>query len=778
MSDPEILVRVESDTRDAAAGLDDLGGRAGKLGGVMSAAAAGVAAAGVAVGALAVSAVQGAAQLEQSMGAVDVVFKGSADQMHTWAQGAATAAGLTATEYNNLAVVLGTQLKNGGTAITDIGVKTNELIGVGADMAAMFGGTTREAVEALASALKGERDPIERYGVSLNQAAIDAEAARLGFTKVGGALTTQGQQAATLSLIMKQTADAHGAFARESDTLAGRQAILTAQVQNLKDRLGMALLPTVTAVFGWLLNNAVPAAEKLFGALDKFRGLNLDGIATKLGFDKALPSLTQFAGVLPTAKTAVTALFDGALKPLGTFVTGTLIPTFSRIAAAVLPALAGAFNAVVPKIAPLASAIVGLAIAIGERVLPVIERMAPVVTTAIGVVADVLGHAADVVRELVQTVTAIINGDWSAAWDHAKQLVSAAWDLIVSILRGAWDLIVSIFRTAIDQAKALFGGLWDDAKARATAGVEAVKGFVSGMWSSITGFFADGYQAATANLSEFWSSITGAFSTGADTVKNTAADLWTAVTGFFSDGYAAVTGWVADLWATVSSAFSTGVSTVVGYVSQWVTDVVAQASELYSSVTGWVADLWATVSSAFSTGVSTVVGYVTTLPTLILSALSGLGSLLIGAGADLISGLISGITGSLQRLISALWDTVQRAMGWLKDKLGISSPSEYMRHVFGQNMGQGIAEGMLDKRRELRDATEKTLRYGLDVTPPKLPTELDPRRDRRGGRTGDSGRGSTRIDIRVDGLVTDPLGTGRAIRKALDGLDRVVGAAA
>src|SRR5699024_9790316 len=97
--------------------------------------------------------------------------------------------GLTKNEFNELGTLMGAQLKNGGTAMDELAPKTNELIGLGADLSSMFGGDTKQAVEALSSALKGERDPIERYGVTLKQASIDAKAAELGFDKVNGALS-------------------------------------------------------------------------------------------------------------------------------------------------------------------------------------------------------------------------------------------------------------------------------------------------------------------------------------------------------------------------------------------------------------------------------------------------------------------------------------------------------------------------------------------------------------------------------------------------------------
>ena len=182
-------------------------------------------AATLALGGLAAKGVSAAADLEQSVGAVQDVFKEGADQVLSWSAGAAKAVGLTKNEYNELATLIGAQLKNAGVSMSELGGKTNDLITLGADLSAMFGGTTAEAVAALSSALKGERDPIERYGVSLKQAAIDAKAAELGFQKVGGSFDQEAQAAATLALIMEQTSDAHGKFGREGDTLAHQVAM-------------------------------------------------------------------------------------------------------------------------------------------------------------------------------------------------------------------------------------------------------------------------------------------------------------------------------------------------------------------------------------------------------------------------------------------------------------------------------------------------------------------------------------------------------------------------
>lgn len=216
------------------------------------------------------AAVKGAGELEQSLGAVESVFKGSAAQMVSWSRDAAKNVGLTQNEFNELGVLIGSQLKNGGTAMDELAPKTQNLISLGADMSSMFGGSTKDAVAALSSALKGERDPIEAYGVSLNQAKIDAEAAALGFTKVGGSLSDEANQAATLSLIMKQTASAHGNFAKESGTFAGAQQRMAAQWGDLTAKIGTLFLPALAGVIGFMSNKALPVVEGVVGGVQAF----------------------------------------------------------------------------------------------------------------------------------------------------------------------------------------------------------------------------------------------------------------------------------------------------------------------------------------------------------------------------------------------------------------------------------------------------------------------------------------------------------------------------
>lgn len=202
-----------------------------------------------------------ASSAEQSVGGVQAVFKEYADEVEADARRAAEGLGLSATAYRELVTVSGALLKNKG--LKDFATQADTLVRVGADLAAQFGGSTREAVEALNAALRGESDPAERYAISLNETAVNAELAAKGQDKLKGAALEQAKTQARLALIQKQSADAQGAFARESETLAGRTARLSAEWANMRVELGEKLLPVASEAIDLLRDSALPALREI-----------------------------------------------------------------------------------------------------------------------------------------------------------------------------------------------------------------------------------------------------------------------------------------------------------------------------------------------------------------------------------------------------------------------------------------------------------------------------------------------------------------------------------
>lgn len=189
-----------------------------------------------------------AAELEQAIGGTSSVFKEQSAAIGAFAKSAAEQVGLSEQAARDLTSRIGGSLKGYGFSVDQAAAKSIQLTQIGSDLAATFGGTTTEAVEALSSALRGEFDPLERYGIAINQTLIDQKAVSMGLAQNTSSVTQNARAQAALALIVQRSADSQGQFAREADTAAGAAQIAAAKAENAAADFGQSFLPIYARV--------------------------------------------------------------------------------------------------------------------------------------------------------------------------------------------------------------------------------------------------------------------------------------------------------------------------------------------------------------------------------------------------------------------------------------------------------------------------------------------------------------------------------------------------
>lgn len=334
-----LSVRVVSDTKNAQKGLKDTASSVEALekGLDKMKVPAGIALG--AIGMLAKGAIDAASELQQSTGAVESVFQDQAATIIDASNRAADSVGLAAAEYQNLSVILGSQLKNMGVPMDEVAGKTSDLITLGSDLAATFGGTTADAVSAVSALLRGERDPIERYGVSIKQADINARLAAEGLDGLTGDAAKAAEQQVVLAMLTEQTAAAHGQFARETDTVAGSMQIANAHWEDAKAALGEALLPAVAEVVEQLSGMAQWVAQNSDVVLA------LTGVVAVLaGGIIALNAAVAIYKATQTAVTIATTIWTGAQTVLNVVLSANPIGLVIGLIAALAAGIALAWN--------------------------------------------------------------------------------------------------------------------------------------------------------------------------------------------------------------------------------------------------------------------------------------------------------------------------------------------------------------------------------------------------------------------------------------------------
>jgi phage-related protein len=707
--------------------LPSIGGLAVAAGGLFAAAG---------VGGFFKDAVAGAANLEQSVGAIETVFKTSAPQMLSWADGAATAVGLTKNEYAELGTLIGTQLRNGGTAMDELAPKTNNLIGLGADLSSMFGGTTSDAVSALSSALKGERDPIERYGVSLTQAAVDAKAAELGFAKVGGTLSAEANQAATLALIMDQTSDAHGNFGRESDTLAHKQQVLNALWQDGKTRIGGALVPAISALTGTLISGLGPAldgAERgiktvtevvggVYGILAKgdfkpFAGLQEDSAVVDVLFrirEGVLSAVDGIGGAISKIApyvAPIAAVIGGLalnflpLLGLGGRIATAFAPMLAtigklapllRVAAGPVGIVVGLLGALIASSPELQGQLMGLVTTIGSSLAPIFSTLAgavsgllPVITGALATLGPVFTGLLATLAPALSTVVGLISSVLAAVLPLAAGLLGQLVPVITQLVTAVLPPVVAIFGQIITAIAPLVVQLVNalvpvllDVVTAILPVVSTIAGLLIPIISNLMPVVTTVFGVIASVISAVMQVISGVIQVVTGVISGNWSQVWTGIQSIF-----------AGVWNLVVSILTGAVAIVGAVIRAALANIAAVWSAAWNGLVGLVSGAWSGITGAISSGVSSAVSFVSGLPGKILSALSSLGSMLISVGSNMMQGLIQGVQAVAGRIKDAVLGPIKDSVDAVKGFLGIHSPSRLFIGI-GEFTGQGMAIGL------------------------------------------------------------------------------------
>lgn len=304
MAQGTVTVRVLGDARGLTRELDDASDRLKKFGDRMSMTVT------PALTALAATSVSAAADVEESVNKVGVVFGNASEEVLAFGENSATAIGQSRREALEAAASFGNMLNTIGLAESESARMSVTMTQLASDMASLNNEDPSDMLIRLRSGLAGEAEPLRRFGVLLSAAAVEAHAVEQGIAAAGEELTEGQKVMARYSLILEQTQTAHGDFARTSEGLANQQRILKAEWEDVRAEIGENLLPVVM--------DLVSGVGVL---LDSFGNMPEGVQNAVLGFGAVLAAAGPVLSTVTRLKGAFAALMTG-MGPAGLAIAG------------------------------------------------------------------------------------------------------------------------------------------------------------------------------------------------------------------------------------------------------------------------------------------------------------------------------------------------------------------------------------------------------------------------------------------------------------------------
>jgi hypothetical protein len=612
------------DARRAGAGVGDdfasgFGGAAKKLAGIAAGAFAGVKVGGFLKDA--VNSASDAAEIGTKLGAI---YGDAAGDIEAFGAQGAKALGQTSLQAKNAAATFGTFGKAAGLSAKDNAAFSTELAKLATDMASFSNTSPEEAIEALGAGLRGESEPLRKYGVLLDDASLRQEALAMGLiTTTKEALTPQQKVLASHALIMKQTSDAQGDFERTSGGLANQQRILSASWEDAKGKLGEVFLPAVTGVVTAMNDKLFPILDSsvtkigdfasgvkdtLLPAFDQVKSILTSGDFTGGPFEEDSPfvdflfNLRDFGvatfdklreiwdklwdvgeKLWPDIESIAGSLAD-AVKTLGdNGLWFGLLDAFDKIADLMNDYLVPAFDWLArfmeenPDSVVAFVAVIGTAIA-ATKLWALAQAALNFVLTAnpIGIIVVALASLAAAV------VWAYNNVEWfrnlvDTAWAFIKDAIVVAWE---NVIKPSFDAMVA----RIEDLGAFFSWLWDT---------------VSNVWPWIQGKIGDVWNWLRDNvfiplgdkisaIGQFFSDLWAKVQEVWTWIQEKIGDAWTWINAnVFAPmilGINTVMTWMSNLWTTVQGVWN-NISTFFSDVAQGISDAVQTVKDAIRDIT-------------------------------------------------------------------------------------------------------------------------------------------------------------------------------------------------
>lgn len=386
-----------------------------------------------------------AADFEDSLGAVDQIFKQSSDQVSDWAKNLDSAFGISkkeALEYSNL---MGSMLVNiGGLTEEQAAKQSAKLIELAGDLTAMYGGETKDAVRTLTGALKGNNAMLDNYGMAANDALVKAKALSLGLVEQGKEMTLAAKQTATLALIYEQSGAAQGQAAREADGASGSMRAFKTEVTNLTTELGEHLLPIIT-----------PIVNSLKNMVSSFRSMTPEAQKTTLviaGVAAAIGPLLVGLGTLMQLAPLVGSAFAVITGPIGIAVAAVAAATYliiknwddikayfttgggSKIWTSISGAATDLYNELKIAFTQISNFITDIWDKIGSNVKSIVG-------SSFKIVVDIISIAIDTIIGTVKFFSNILKGDFGSAFEAVRKMTQSIFGSIQNIVLNSLKIL-------------------------------------------------------------------------------------------------------------------------------------------------------------------------------------------------------------------------------------------------------------------------------------------------------------------------------------------------
>lgn len=281
---------------------------------------------------------------------------------------------------------------------------------------------------------------------------------------------------------------------------------------------------------------------------------------------------------------------------------------------------------------------------LGEVVKPIsdglTESLLPAAISAIEQLTQ--GFEENGVSGMIQAAGNIVNGLFTGMTENAPMLISTGMELLNQFLLGIATGIPALLTKGFEIVTQLALGILQNLPQLITQGAEVITNFISGILSSLP----------------------SVLQSGADMILNLLHGLVQNAPQIITQAGVMIADFASAIGERLPDILQKGIE----IIGELLAGIIEEVPNLLASIPGIIAD----IGSAFLD--------------------KDWGEI----GLNIIRGIATGVKNAAGELVDAAVNAAENALNWVKDKLGIHSPSRVFRDQVGKNMALGIGVGFED----------------------------------------------------------------------------------
>lgn len=199
------------------------------------------------------AAISAASNAAETTAKFETVFGSATEEMNAFVSNLTQTVPATTAQLQGMTASLQDLLVPIGILPADATEMNKSFTQLAADLASFNNVPMAQALDAIRSGLVGSSEPLQQFGIDTRVAALEAKALELGLIQEGEKLDNVSRAHAVLAQATAQSTFAIGDAARTAGSTANQMKFLTADIMELTQAAGEAMLPTFSTVLNTLV---------------------------------------------------------------------------------------------------------------------------------------------------------------------------------------------------------------------------------------------------------------------------------------------------------------------------------------------------------------------------------------------------------------------------------------------------------------------------------------------------------------------------------------------